>query len=463
MPGSDVRFFSVNDLARMLFGVLITAAGGLSTLLFLVRIKRKDFSLLYFGIASALYGVRLFISGSSYYMHRRWDMADPMISLVIIIPFFLFFVETVSPRWKRFSWAITGVFAAIALFGIYELLLVHNLLLAKVTSNVTALVALPIFAVMLFVPLRSSGREQNILRGGLLIFMVFALYTNLAGSRIINGSRDIEFIGFIFFLGCLGYVAVNRTQRNEERLLALNKEMEIARGIQAGLLPEKNFSVKGLSVASSYIPASSVAGDFYDFLAKDDGLGVLIADVSGHGVPAALSASMVKVAISAQRECAGDPAQVLTGLNATLCGNLQGQFVTAGYLYLQPAQGVMAYAGAGHPPMLAWRAQEKKVESIEENGLMLGIFPEGTYKGLSARLSPGDRFVLYTDGISEAPNPAGEEFGMDRLKAFLAEHAGSRTQEFCDALVRTISAWCGSGSREQHDDLTVIVIDAEAA
>ncbi|HEV8491198.1 MAG TPA: PP2C family protein-serine/threonine phosphatase, partial [Candidatus Angelobacter sp.] len=257
-------------------------------------------------------------------------------------------------------------------------------------------------------------------------------------------------------------VAAARTHRNEEQLLTLNKELEIARGIQAGLLPEKNFSVAGLTAASRYIPATSVAGDFYDFLPKDGGLGVLIADVSGHGVPAALSASMVKVAISAQRDWADDPARVLSGLNSILCGNLQGQFVTAGYLYLDPRRGALAYAGAGHPPLLAWRDREKRVEAMEENGFMLGIFPEGTYKSLTAALEPGDRFVLYTDGIAEAPNLSGEEFGMDRFKSLLAEHAGSSAQELCDALIKHVTAWSGS-PREQHDDLTLIVVDYKAA
>jgi len=238
--------------------------------------------------------------------------------------------------------------------------------------------------------------------------------------------------------------------------------MEIARGIQAGLLPEKSFSVAGLTAASRYVPATSVAGDFYDFLPKDSGLGVLIADVSGHGVPAALSASMVKVAIRAQRDWADDPARVLTGLNSILCGNLQGQFVTAGYLYLDPGRGALAYAGAGHPPLLAWRAREKKVECMEENGLMLGIFPEGAYKCMTADLAPGDRFVLYTDGITEAPSLSGEEFGMDRFKSFLAEHAASPAQELCDALVKHVRAWSGN-SREQHDDLTLVVVDYKAA
>jgi sigma-B regulation protein RsbU (phosphoserine phosphatase) len=317
--------------------------------------------------------------------------------------------------------------------------------------------------IMLFVPLRAANREIRVLRIGLLVFMLFVIYTNLVGIKLIRGNGGLEFIGFILFLGCLGYVAAIRTQRNEERLLALNKEMEIARGIQAGLLPEKSFSVAGLTTASRYVPASSVAGDFYDFLPKEGGLGVLIADVSGHGVPAALSASMVKVAIRAQRDWADDPARVLSGLNSILCGNLQGQFVTAGYLYLDPGRGALAYAGAGHPPLLAWRGREKKVESMEENGLMLGIFPEGSYKSMVRPLEPGDRFVLYTDGITEAPSLSGEEFGMERFKSFLAEHAGRSAQELCDALVKHVTAWSGNSARQQHDDLTLIVVDYQAA
>jgi sigma-B regulation protein RsbU (phosphoserine phosphatase) len=455
--------FSVNDLARMLFGVLIAAAAGLSILLFLARLKRRDYSLFYFGMGAALYGIRLFISGSAGYMGHRWERADPVISMLIVIPFVLFFVETVAPGWKKFSWWIIGLFSAVALFGIFNLVFRQNLAITRSAVNLMALVALPIFLVMLFIPFRSTGRDHTVLRTGLLVFMLFAIYTNLVNVSAIRGSPDVEFIGFVFFLGCLGYVAASRTQRNEERLLSLNKEMEIARGIQASLLPDKNFTIAGLATASRYVPASSVAGDFYDFLPKDGGLGVLIADVSGHGVPAAISASMVKVAIHAQRGQAEDPARVLTGLNSILCGNLQGQFVTAGYLFLAPGRGSLAYAGAGHPPLLVWRGRKQQVETMEENGLMLGIFPEGTYQSVAATLEPGDRFVLYTDGITEAPSPLDEEFGLERFKDFLAQNAARSAQEFCDAMIEKIAAWCGNTGREQHDDLTLIVVDYKAA
>jgi phosphoserine phosphatase RsbU/P len=462
MNADHIAVFSTLDLLRMLFGVLIVAAGAVSCLVFAGRRKQREYSLLYFGLGAILYGVRLFINGSSNYMQERWDWITEVISLVIPIPLLLFFTATMARRWRKLAlWSI-AVFSVIGAVGMAELFLVHSERATQRAIHLIAIVVIPVLMVLLFIGGRSATREQKILRAGFFVFLLFIVHTNLANIGAIQHGPDLEFIGFVTFLGCLGYVAAARTQRTEEQLLTLNKELEIARGIQAGLLPEKSFSVAGLTAASRYVPATSVAGDFYDFLPKDGGLGVLIADVSGHGVPAALSASMVKVAIRAQRDWADKPAQVLTGLNSILCGSLQGQFVTAGYLYLDPGCGALAYAGAGHPPLLAWRAREKKVECMEENGLMLGIFPEGAYKSMTADLEPGDRFVLYTDGITEAPSLSGEEFGMDRFKSFLAEHAGRSAQELCDALVKHVTAWSGNSAREQHDDLTLIVVDYNA-
>ena len=462
MNADHIAAFSALDLARMLFGVLIVAAGVVSCLFFAVRRKQREYSLLYFGLGAILYGVRLFINGSSGYMEKQWDWITETISLVIPIPLLLFFTATMARRWRKLVLWLVGVFCVIGAVGLAELFLVHSERATQRVIHIIAIVVIPVLIVLLFVGGRSATRQQKILRAGFFVFLVFAVHTNLANMRVVPHGPDLEFIGFVTFLSCLGYVAAARTQRNEEQLLTLNKELEIARGIQAGLLPEKSFSAAGLTAASRYVPATSVAGDFYDFLPKDGGLGVLIADVSGHGVPAALSASMVKVAITAQRDWADDPARVLAGLNSILCGNLQGQFVTAGYLYLDPKRGALAYAGAAHPPLLAWRSQEKRVESIEENGLMLGIFPEGAYKSMTAALEPGDRFVLYTDGIAEAPSLSGEEFGMERFKGFLAEHAGNSAQELCDALIKHVTAWSGN-PREQHDDLTLIVVDYKAA
>jgi len=167
---------------------------------------------------------------------------------------------------------------------------------------------------------------------------------------------------------------------------------------------------------------------------------------------------MVKVAVRSQMERAGDPAEVLRGMNSILCGNLQGQFVSAGYLLLNPGEGRLTYAGAGHPPLLVWRSRSRQVESLEENGLLLGLLPGSSYTAKTAPLAYGDRCLLYTDGLLEATCPAGEEFGSQRLQDFLAENASLSAQPFCDALVQQVNDWSGK-SRQLQDDLTIVTID----
>src|SRR5260370_41936347 len=166
---------------------------------------------------------------------------------------------------------------------------------------------------------------------------------------------------------------------------------------------------------------------------------------------------MVKVAVRSQMERAGDPSDVLCGMNSILCGNLQGQFVSAGYLFLNPVAGTLSYAGAGHPPLLVWRSRSRRVECMEENGLLLGIFPDSSYKARTARLAHGDRCLLYTDGLLEATCPSGEEFGLERLQNFLAEKWALSPEAFCEALAHEAAEWRG-GCVPQQDDGTILAI-----
>src|SRR5215470_9807049 len=440
------------NVIRFAVAVLVAASGIVSFLLFIARIRRRDYGLLYFGLGATMYGVRLFLQAAE----QSGGAADLALTLLLPAPLMLFLVEIAAREWRKVAWWIVGADLIAAAFGMGARLLHHSALSWSI-NHFVVLVSIPIWVTMAFLPRRPPSRDMRILRSGLIIFLFFVLYTNLFWLQLLPGSGNLEFIGFSFLLGCLGYVALSRTQRNEERLLTLHRELEIARNIQSQLLPE-TASVPGLVIASRYIPASSVAGDFYDFLLKDGALGVLVADVSGHGVPAALSASMVKVAVRSQLERAGDPAAVLRGMNAILCGNLQGQFVSAGYLFLNPAQRKLQYAGAGHPPVLIWRSRQRRVESLEENGLLLGIFPNAGYTEKTTPLERGDRCVLYTDGLLEATCPAGEEFGPERLQNFLAENSSLGANALCDALVQKLADWRGE-TGQQQDDLTIVAVD----
>jgi sigma-B regulation protein RsbU (phosphoserine phosphatase) len=246
-----------------------------------------------------------------------------------------------------------------------------------------------------------------------------------------------------------------------QQLLAINIELEMARQIQLSILPRSTPKIHGLEIVARYLPMTSVAGDFYDFIIVDEKrVGILIADVSGHGLPSALIASMLQVALTAQAPHASEPARVLSGLNHALCGKFEHNFVTAAYVFVDMEKKVMTYAGAGHPPLLFWRKSAGNLSEVVENGLFLGMFPEATYASLQLPLEAGDRVVLYTDGILETKNPSEQEFGIARFKQFMKDNHGLSLDQLADGLLEELSRWSeqprGQG---QQDDITVLAMD----
>ena len=245
-----------------------------------------------------------------------------------------------------------------------------------------------------------------------------------------------------------------------QQLQAIRDELATARQIQLSILPREIPQIRGLDVAARYVPMSSVAGDFYDFLIVDDKrLGILVADVSGHGMPAALISSMLKIALAAQSAQARDPAAVLTGLNQALCGKFQGHYVTAAYALVDLEKKTICYAGAGHPPLVLRDQSAGSTREIAENGLFLGFFPKATYSAVETPFSEGDWGVLYTDGVLEATDPSEQQFGADRLKLFLESNQNLGVDQFVDGLLGELSRWSDSASgREPEDDITVLAI-----
>jgi phosphoserine phosphatase RsbU/P len=256
-----------------------------------------------------------------------------------------------------------------------------------------------------------------------------------------------------------------RDSRDElaARLLAINEEMETARQIQLSILPQCLPAVEGLEIAAHFLPMTSVSGDFYDFIVLNrKQLGVLIADVSGHGPAAALITSMIRIALSQQLAHASDPALVLAGLNRALCGNCENHFVTAAYVFIDVEEKFLRYAGAAHPPLVVWSKADQCARVIDENGLPLGLFPDEKYTAVQVPFVAGDRCVLYTDGVPEAKNPAGEEFATARFLGVLEMHGISRASEFSEALLDHVFQWSGHPrGHGQRDDITLLAIDFE--
>jgi serine phosphatase RsbU (regulator of sigma subunit) len=245
------------------------------------------------------------------------------------------------------------------------------------------------------------------------------------------------------------------------QLIAINNELEMARQIQLAILPAETPKIQGLDIVARYIPMTSVAGDFYDFIVVDEKhLGILIADVFGHGLPSALIASMLQSAFAAQSAHASDPVRVLSELNRALFGKFRSHFVTAAYVFLDLEESSLNYAGAGHPPLLVWRKSSGTVAEVLENGIFLGPFHNSTYSAVPLSLEGGDRIILYTDGIVEARNSSGEEFGMGRLKEMVEQNHALPADRFADSLLDGVARWSTKISGpSQSDDITLLAID----
>ena len=412
--------------------------------------------LLWFSLFSFLYGLRMWLQFDTTRLLLESVVFDRLrqgSSFLVPIPAFFYFEVAgfLSRYGRKIAWSLTGIYLCffIATMAFGRLPALEQINPVIIIVSVISLTAVSLSR-------RNPDRDFVILRGGLLIFVAFILVDNI--GSLLSRFPDLEPYGFIFFLATLGYVAARKTLDRDQQLAEIQKELEVARRIQMANLPASYPDSPFFRVAARYVPMTSVAGDFYDFVVADRRqTGLLIADVAGHGVPAALIASMLKLAASSQRANAVSPAPLLSGMNQALCGNTHNQFVTAAYVYLDAESGLLRYAAAAHPPMLLLR--EGAVVEVEENGLLLAAFSFAAFTTAERPLLPGDRIVLYTDGIIEAANQNQEEFGHERLRKTLREGSSLSAEEMADGIIHAVQQW----SRSQGDDLTVLVCDYAAS
>jgi len=242
----------------------------------------------------------------------------------------------------------------------------------------------------------------------------------------------------------------------EERL---SRELEIAAEIQESLLPTTLPQIGGLSMAVSSIPASEVGGDFYDFITTDDRhLTLVVGDVSGKGVPAAMLTSVTRTMLRVEATRGEPPYKIIQQANNVLHQDLSraDSFVTAFVANIDARDGKLTYASAGHTPSLLWRAKNRKVELLKATSPPIGIFGYKGHQVATIDLHPGDTMVLYTDGITEARSPDNELFGLDRLIKTVASRA-SDSPEILQQYIQSqvVNFWRHSTGR---DDATLLVL-----
>lgn len=248
-----------------------------------------------------------------------------------------------------------------------------------------------------------------------------------------------------------------RQQKDEARRRErLEQELRIARLIQQTLLPRELPQLPGWQVAAYYRPAREVGGDFYDFLKLPDGkLGMIVADVTDKGVPAALVMATTRSVLRAAAERLVTPGKVLARVNDQLVPDIpDNMFVTCLYSVLDPAKRTLRFANAGHG--LAFRRSSDGVTELRAVGMPLGLMPQMQYEENEVELSPGDTVLFQSDGLAEAHNERSEMFGFPRVKQLMAEHPGG--PDLIDTLVAELEQFTVHGWLHE-DDVTLLALE----
>jgi serine phosphatase RsbU (regulator of sigma subunit) len=240
----------------------------------------------------------------------------------------------------------------------------------------------------------------------------------------------------------------------------MQQELEDARQIQQSLLPESPPQVEGFEIAGTSLPAKEVSGDFYNYLSLGDRVGIVLADVTGKSVKAAMVAALADGMLSEEikrgRELWNSPGMILKELNIGLQPRLiRGIFTAMSLGIIQPAERRLIFSNAGMPYPIVKRGRE--VWELEVNGLPLGITDSAEYDEMSVDLKSGDFVVFYSDGVIEATNPADEMYQTERLLEVVQKSKSSiSAQEMVDLIVDDVTAFIGE--EEAFDDITIVVL-----
>ena len=452
-------------IVDVFFGTVFLFIGTIACLIAAFRHRRESVLLLWFGLFIGLYGARILaqVAGILHlFPQAQWpDFVDIVVTYVLVIPSFLFWADRTRSHVRKAFQILAVIGSGIAVIG-----LAWYAISGSPYTFMRWTFGLAIGTMLLLgpLPLIPSFRKYFIIQSLVLrvVMPLIAVLVMVVDLLLFFGhppSRYIEPIGFAIWVFALGYEAATYTFDTEKRLLSIESELETARHIQSSILPTDVPVISGIRIAASYNPMSAVAGDYYQFLPTDDRhLGILIADVTGHGIGAALIASMIKVAMQSVVAVASQPERVLYLLNNILTPELNGRLTSAAYLWIDLDHFTASYAAAGHPALLLWKSDSDEFLRIESNGLLFGVSPDVSYPIAALSFRVGDRFLLYTDGLTEPENANHEAFGDHELETVLRRNRLSSVSKLSDALLSALKNWQTPVS-DQQDDITVIVLE----
>ena len=237
----------------------------------------------------------------------------------------------------------------------------------------------------------------------------------------------------------------------------LEEQMQIAKDVQLSLLPSQPPDIEGYDIASICIPTYEIGGDYYDYIKLDEkNIGIIIADVSGDGVPAALIMSAFRALLFNQIKTNSNPAELMTVLNKLIPDvSRKRDFITSVYAKLNLENHNFYYSNCGHIPSFLVRA-DGRLELLDKGGAALNILPDTKYESALIKINPGDQIVFYTDGVTEIFNSQSIEYGFERLKKVVMDSKENTAAEMIDKIVQSTKDF--SNSDLYRDDFTIIVL-----
>ncbi len=293
----------------------------------------------------------------------------------------------------------------------------------------------------------SPGRRVLLLAALVLLF--------IPGIHISGGAGEFDTHGLSFFAGLLLVILLALELADR---VTMKRDLEIAREIQSWLMPSEPPRVPGLDMAFATRPANTVAGDYYDAFFRSGGrLLIVVADVAGKSVPAALLTATLQASLRTLAALPGSVVDLVSRVNRYSCEqSLQGRrFTTAFLAELEPATGSLTYVNAGHNwPVL--RRASGAVERLEAGGLPLGISAATEYQSGSTVLAHGDLLLIFTDGLVEAEDDQAREYGEERMLAVLLKGRTATAAEALKSIMSSVDAFVGH--TRQHDDITCLVL-----
>ena len=256
--------------------------------------------------------------------------------------------------------------------------------------------------------------------------------------------------------------ALENVHVKQQQLAAelVNKELEVATEIQARFFPQQTPNLEGYEVAGCSIPAKDVGGDYYDFIPNPEPCqhGFVVADVTGKGVPASLLMATMRASLRANiQNNPNDIVQALRQVNGDIYRDSPvDKFITSIYCNLDYESHELSYVNSGHNPPYIVRANDNRIEELDQGGVMLGIMEEIDLPKATLSIDKGDILMLFSDGVTEATNPSGELFSEERFEQWLLDHNQLSAEEMKDALLKTLRDYADGSP--QSDDITFIIV-----